>query len=128
MPSRHRPVKTQQGVVVGQAALFDLDMGGRSDDVEPLAAQQFGRFDMLGITDRLVFGPDPGVIGDLVALTADLDSPQVGGDLDAPTDRDRVHRHPGSHRVGLSGPVCEVDSVDRPSPAHQDGCHHLGRE
>lgn len=58
----------------------------------PLAAQQFGRFDMLGITDRLVFGPDPGVIGDLVAPTPDLDSPQVGGDLDAPTDRDRVHR------------------------------------
>ena len=92
LPSRHRPIKTQQGVVVGQAALFDLDMGGRSDDVEPPAAQQFGRLDMLGITDRLVFGPDSGVVGDLVALTPDLDPLQVGGDLDAPTDRDRVRQ------------------------------------
>lgn len=47
---------------------------------------------MLGIADRLVFGPDAVMIGDQGAATSDPDPAQICGDLDAPADRDRMHR------------------------------------
>jgi len=47
---------------------------------------------MVGFRDRLMFGPDPGMVGDQVATTPDPDPDQVRGHLDAPPNRDRVHR------------------------------------
>ena len=71
---------------------FDLDVGRRADDVETLTAQLPGGLDMRRIADRLVFSPDPGMVGDHGAATEDPDAPQVRGHLDASPDRDRMHR------------------------------------
>ena len=84
--------QAERRVVVDQPALFDLDMGGRADDVEAVAAQQLGSVDVVGFRDRLMFSPEPSMVGDQGAATPYPDPPQVGGDLDAPTDWDRVHR------------------------------------
>lgn len=56
--------------------MFDLNVVGWTDDVEPFASQQFGGHDMLGIADRLVFGPDAVMIGDQGAATPDPDPAQ----------------------------------------------------
>src|ERR1700694_1848105 len=48
---------------------------------------------MLWISDALMPGPHPLVIGDDLALTEHSDTVEVGDDLDAPAD------HPGVHRV-----------------------------
>jgi hypothetical protein len=63
-----------------------------SDDVEALAAQQFGGIEVLGIRNCLVFGPDAHMVSYEVSLTPDPDPSKVRGDLDAATDRARMHR------------------------------------
>ena len=62
---------------------------GRADDVEAVTAQRLGRTDVIGIRDRLVFGPDAGMVGDHGAATEDPDPPQICGHLDAPAERNR---------------------------------------
>nr|AEB33881.1 hypothetical protein [Mycobacterium sp. JS330] len=84
------------------------------EDVEAVAAQQLGSIEVPGIADCLVFGPDPGMVGDQGAGTPDPDPVQICGDLDAPPDRAGMHRVV----VGIEADVVVTRQPGRIAPSH----------
>ena len=58
----------------------------------PVPAQPRRGGDMLGVADRLVPGPDPGMVRDHPPVAEHLDPGQVGHHLDPAADDRRVHR------------------------------------
>jgi hypothetical protein len=62
----------------------------RAHDLETVAAHRRGRGDVLGVVDGLMFGPDPLVIGDQLAVAEHPDAVQVSGDLDPPPNHRRA--------------------------------------
>ena len=96
-----------------------------ANDVEVLAPQQLRGLDMVGIGDRLMLGPDPPVISDQAAV-ARTPGPGPGRrDLDAATDRSRVHRVV----VAVQAHVVITRQPGRsrhPMPAHRRQRQHRG--
>jgi hypothetical protein len=66
-PSRHPAVQAEGVVIVGQAPLFDVRFGDRSQHLDPLAAQRRRGGDMVGVREGLMPAPDTFVVSDWVA-------------------------------------------------------------